>query len=125
MRNAPFSLAIMICAAAIAACSITVPSQMTLSNPNKRKTIDEPGTNIDSQRFACADRMLNLSPAVKAVDIETRVLSKDDPTIIEVDALLKNVGSSDHDLAVSYHCEYLGGALTLGKWTRGITSGSK
>jgi hypothetical protein len=69
--------------------------------------------------------MLNLSPVLQATNIDARVVSSADPVIIEVDAVLKNFGTAGHDQPVTYHCEYMGGSLTLGKWTRGLTTGSK
>ena len=126
MRNAAVFFAILIGAAAIAACSTgRIDREMKLSNPAKRSVNDEPGTNINAQRSACADRMLNLSPATEAKDVDVRVLSQDQPVVIEVDAVLLNFGSYGRERPVTYHCEYLGGALSLGKWTRGLTESGK
>ena len=126
MKSAAVIFATLVCVVAVAACSMTVPREMKLSYTGKRKVNDEPGTNIDNQRFACADRMLNLSPATEAKDVDAHVVSNGEPVIIEVDAVLKNFGNAGREMPVTYHCEYLGGALTLGKWTRGaLTESSK
>ncbi len=121
MRTVATVCTILTCVLAVAACSAPIPTELKLAASGKRAINDQPGTEINAQRFACAERMLNLSPASQAKEIDARVLSKGEPVIIEVDAMLLNVGSYGRSLPVTYHCEYLGGALTLAKWTRGLT----
>jgi hypothetical protein len=113
-------LLIIIISSMLASCATSVPNEMKLADPNNRKTINQPGTNIEAMRFACAETMLNASPATEASDIVVRVLSTSNPTIMEVDAILKNVGAFRGNLSVTYHCEYQNGSLTLGTWTRGL-----
>jgi hypothetical protein len=93
---------------------------MKLADPQNRKTVDSPGTNLDAIRLACAETMLNASPAIEATDINARVLSQGDLVVTEVDALLKNVGAFSQSLPVTYRCEYLKGHLASGVWTRGL-----
>lgn len=109
----------------ISGCATTVPREMKLADPNNRRTVDHPGMNVDAIRQACAETMLNASPATEANDIDTRVLSATDPAIIEVDATLKDVGMFNQNLQVTYRCEYREGSLTLGTWTRGLKGGEK
>lgn len=109
----------------ISGCANTVPREMKLADPHNRKTVDHPGKNLDSIRLACAETMLNASPAIEATEIEVRVLSQTDPVIIEVDAELKDVGMFNQSLPVTYRCEYKEGSLALGTWTRGLKGGSK
>jgi hypothetical protein len=121
MRTVAAICTILIWVLGAAACSTPVPTELRLSSSGKRSVNDQPGTEINAQRFACADRMLNLSPASEAREIDARVLSKSETVVIEVDALLLNFGTYGRSLPVTYHCEYVGGALTLAKWTRGLT----
>jgi hypothetical protein len=121
MRTVAAICTILICVLAVAACGTPVPTELRLPASGRRSVNDQPGTEINAQRFACAERMLNLSPATQAREIDARVLSKGEPVVIEVDALLLDFGTYGRSLPVTYHCEYLGGTLTLGKWTRGVT----
>jgi PBP1b-binding outer membrane lipoprotein LpoB len=104
----------------IAGCAVTVPREMKLADPSNRKTVDHPGTNLDSIRLACAETMLNASPASEATDIDVRVLSQGEIVVTEVDAVLKNVGMLNTSLPVTYRCEYRNGELASGTWTRGL-----
>lgn len=104
----------------LGACAITVPQEMKLSDPNNRKLVDHPGHNIDSMRLACAQSMLNASPATEAVDIQATVVSSKNPTIVNVDAVLLDVGFFKSALPVTYRCQYSDGYLTNTNWTRGL-----
>lgn len=125
MKTAAVFFAIVFCIVTVAACSAPVPRELKLSYSGKRKINDEPGTDINAQRFACAERMLNLSPATELRDIDAKVVSTDSPVIIEVNAVLRNFDGAGSELPATYRCEYLGGNLSLGKWTRGLTQSSK
>ncbi|BEV72284.1 hypothetical protein THUN1379_17660 [Paludibacterium sp. THUN1379] len=105
---------------ALVGCAVTIPKEMKLADPHNRKTVDNPGTNLDAIRLACVETMLNASPATEAIDINVRVLSQGDLVVTEVDALLKYDGMFNQRLPVTYHCEYRNGRLASGVWTRGL-----
>lgn len=125
MRNHHLSIGIVSIFLAVSACTTTVPKEMTLSDSNHRTIDDHPGNDLDDMRLACAEAMLNASLATKASNILDRVLSTTAPTIIEVDATLNDVGMFKQDLAVTYHCEFQDGHLTLNTWTKGLKDREK
>jgi hypothetical protein len=120
MKVASHAMIVALGISLLAGCAVTVPNEMTLSDPQNRKTVDNPGTNVDAIRLACAETMLNASPASEATDVNVRVLSQGDLVVTEVDAVLKNVGMFGRAMPVTYRCEYLKGRLASGAWTRGL-----
>lgn len=119
------AIAVLVVAFIMSGCAVTVPREMKLSDPTHRKSVDHPGKNIDAMRLACAETMLNASPATEATEIDARVLTTGDPVVTEVDAVLHNLGVFNQSLAVTFRCEYREGSFTFGTWTRGLTGGQK
>lgn len=120
MNVAVRAIAISLSVFAFAGCAVTVPKEMKLADPYNRKVVDNPGTNLNDISLACAETMINVSPATEATDIDVRVLSQGDLVVTEVDAVLKNVGAFNNNLPVTYRCEYRNGHLASGIWTRGL-----
>lgn len=103
-----------------AGCAVTVPTEMRLEDSNNRKLVDNPGTNLDSIRLACAESMLNASPANEATNIDSRIVSQGDIVVSEVNATLNNLGGFKQSLPVTFRCEYQRGKLISTSWTRGL-----
>ena len=97
-------------------CAVEVPRQMALSNPHNRHTVDNPGTDVNAIRKACAETMLNASPAEAATNIDAKALSGGSVVTVTVDATL--LGQFGRD--ITYECVYTDGRLTSGRWTRGL-----
>lgn len=130
--NSKEDMKILACAAAVfvvafvmPGCAFTIPHEMKLLDPSHRKSVNHPGKNIDAMRLACAETMLNMSPATEATEIDARVVTNGDLVVAEVDAVLPNLGLFSQSLGVTYFCEYREGFLTFGTWTRGLKGTQK
>ncbi len=98
------------------------PSEIKLDHPEQRMIVAQPGKTLAAMQSACAQSMLNQSPATEARDISEKILRTEDEVVIEVDADLVDVplASGKKNLSATYRCEYRDGYLTLGIWTRGL-----
>lgn len=117
--NCAKSLVVLV-AAVLAACATTTPSEMTLQDPLHRRVEQEAGLTLEATVKRCAENMLNASPSDRAVEIHPRVISPNNPVVIEVDAVLPNVGMFHEQRFVTYRCEYSGKLMTRSFWTRGL-----
>ncbi len=98
------------------------PSELKLENPQMRSVVAQPGKALPAMQSACAQSMLNQSPATEARDIQEHFLRTEDEVVIEVDAELSGgtLPAGKKALPATYRCEYRDGYLTLGIWTRGL-----
>jgi|SRR5450830_244778 len=104
----------------LSACSTVIPTEMSLADPSHRDLENEAGSNNNITIRRCAENMLKDSPANHAVGIKTRIISPT-PLVIEVDAVLTNIGPFNQRVLVTYRCEYTNRNLTSATWTSGST----
>lgn len=104
----------------LAACATTTPSEMTLRDPLHRRIEQEAGPTLEATVKRCAENMLNASPSDRAVKITPRVISPNNPIVIEVDAVLPDFGVLREQRFVTYRCEYGGKLMARSFWTRGL-----
>ena len=101
-------------------CADTTPREMSLADPNNRELLTETDDNLQSMQRVCAENMLNASPASEAINISPRVMSNLEEKVIEVDALLVDIGYFKEDLPVTYLCKFKNGTMTYATWVRGF-----
>lgn len=106
----------------LAAQGAEYPSELKLDHPDQRRVVAQPGKTLPAMQAACAETMLNQSPATMAQDIQEHFLRTEDEVVIEVDAELSGgtLPAGKKSLPATYRCEYRDGYLTLGIWTRGL-----
>jgi len=100
----------------LCACSTVIPIEMTLADPSYREMENEAGSNNNMAMRRCAENMLKDSPANHAVGIKARIISPT-PLVIEVNAVLTNIGPFNQRIPVTYRCEYTNRNLTSATWT--------
>jgi hypothetical protein len=106
-----------ICAAG---CATGVPSTLTVPDPQHRyQNIDVAMTDAGTVR-RCADNMLNASPANLATNVTTRAAGTGSNIVVDVGAILNNVGMFNESVPVTYRCTYRNGIMVHGTWTSGL-----
>lgn len=110
---------------ALTGCATEVPTELSLERGAPRIVDDHPGTSVSAMRRACANTMLASAPADHALQVTPKTLAEGTLTVIEVDAVLTDIGMFRQELPVTYRCEYRDGRLTLGTWVRGLPGGNR
>jgi hypothetical protein len=109
----------------LAGCATTSGSlasgHMKLTDPSHRQATPAKDTSSNELRRACADMMLNSSPAVEAKDIQAVVTSQSATgATVDVRATLLPTTPMGTDRPVAYRCVYQGTKLINAKWTAGL-----